>query len=725
MIRRRRKQIVEELNPDEFKIDVDMHIKDDITFLRAVDMYLLKLYRIRNGIDKGNEEELKILNFLKEKISRKIEGESIAPDSFIERIIKKFNLRYDEVLILSALLLHNAMSKGTFVSQYLSKLGQGDDDIIENIINPDYCRLTDMQALIGADKIVNDESTVKRLVESGLIDINYSTRIKLCGRDIRVKLSSVLMELFNSDEDEAEESYKLLSINKLKEDIEIYSPIREEGQIKDIINEIDNFLKLREKTDIAFEPPRIVLTGENNFELDIISKVIASTFKRDLFVISIDRIFTPYFRHLEHRFGNRIPLDRKVLKLLIINDYILRIDINTLSILDELDKLFEQYEDYLKKFNSAIIITYAGKIGNRLDELSISKDKYKFVQVDRFSGAVKSNILERITRYRPSDFNEIINEGNYSLKDIEVIGKMALRMSIINGEPMSDRLLKKAKDNLFLSLKGEAQKRFENVRIEDTKVVIEYEIKERLNDVVLNSDIKTEIANIILAIKNQNRLYSEILNNVSYGKGIKVLFFGNPGTGKTLTTRAIAGETEKGLITVNLAQLMDKYVGETEKNIHNHFRIATETNSILFIDEADSLIMNRDKLIRSFEFSFINTLLKEIENYDGVLILSTNYEEIRDRAINRRIHFFVKYENPDYENRILLIKRLIPEKYIADLNIEEIASVPFNGGHLKNVWIKAGIAILRGGKIETGFFITELNKEIEKENQKVDKKVGF
>lgn len=166
-------------------------------------------------------------------------------------------------------------------------------------------------------------------------------------------------------------------------------------------------------------------------------------------------------------------------------------------------------------------------------------------------------------------------------------------------------------------------------------------------------------------------------------------------------------------------------MGNTEKNIKKYFETAEKENAILFLDECDPIILKRDNLNKSWEFSFINTFLKEMENFNGILILSTNYESIRDKAINRRIHFFVKFENPTFENRVNLLKLFIPDQYARHLDFGRIAKIGSNGGHLKNVWIRSGIKLLKGEQIDTEFLISELIMELNKDNTKTENKIGF
>ena len=248
---------------------------------------------------------------------------------------------------------------------------------------------------------------------------------------------------------------------------------------------------------------------------------------------------------------------------------------------------------------------------------------------------------------------------------------------------------------------------------------------EKISDVVLNDNEYSEVNRIITAIRNRDRLYNEILRgHINYGKGIKTFFYGPPGTGKTLTIRAIAGELNLPLIEVMLSKLFNPFVGITEKMISQYFREATSKKAILFFDECDPLIMSRNMLFRSWEFSVINTFLKEIERFGGVLFLATNYETIRDEALNRRIQFMVKFDIPTREKRKLLLG-LLGDSFSKNLDIERIIDIPFNGGDLKNVRLRLAIETLENNIITTDRIVEELTKEVEKRNHDSQSRCGF
>lgn len=150
----------------------------------------------------------------------------------------------------------------------------------------------------------------------------------------------------------------------------------------------------------------------------------------------------------------------------------------------------------------------------------------------------------------------------------------------------------------------------------------------------------------------------------SYGKGLSILFYGPPGTGKTMAAQVIAHESGLKLYRVDLSQIFNKYIGETEKNIGRIFDEAKKADIILFFDEADSLFSKRTEVSNSNDRhsnAEISYLLQKMEEYDGVTILSTNLYQNFDPAFLRRITYTVHFDMPDAGIRLCLWQSMVPD----------------------------------------------------------------
>lgn len=180
------------------------------------------------------------------------------------------------------------------------------------------------------------------------------------------------------------------------------------------------------------------------------------------------------------------------------------------------------------------------------------------------------------------------------------------------------------------------------------------------------------------------------------GKGITVLFKGDPGTGKTLCAEIMASELGMKLYQVSIPRLVSKYVGETEKNISKIFAAARANHCMLLFDEADSLfgkrVTNVESSIDRFSNMETNLLLQEIERFDGIVILTTNLDKNIDDAFARRIMFKIDFPKPDIKHRTLIWKKLVPKDCPVsdDIDYERLGeSFELAGGNIKNAVVRA------------------------------------
>ncbi|MCR5748284.1 MAG: ATP-binding protein [Lachnospiraceae bacterium] len=170
---------------------------------------------------------------------------------------------------------------------------------------------------------------------------------------------------------------------------------------------------------------------------------------------------------------------------------------------------------------------------------------------------------------------------------------------------------------------------------------------------------------------------------------------GPPGTGKTMTANALAGELQLPLYQVNLSNIMDKYVGETEKNLEKVFSLAERINAVLFFDEADALFGKRSEVKNSqdkYANSEISYLLQRVEAFEGIVILATNIKGNIDPAFLRRIRYVVFFENPDEAERKEIWESCLTDSIPhEELDFDYLASQfkEFTGSIIKTVFLNA------------------------------------
>lgn len=180
-----------------------------------------------------------------------------------------------------------------------------------------------------------------------------------------------------------------------------------------------------------------------------------------------------------------------------------------------------------------------------------------------------------------------------------------------------------------------------------------------------------------------------------YGRGLSVLFYGPPGTGKTMAASIIANYLGLDLFRVDLSRIMNRYVGETEKNLARVFDEAERGHVMLLFDEADSLFAKRTS-VKSTNDRYANLevayLLQRMENFEGVTVLTTNIEANLDDAFKRRLRYRIYFPMPDAQTRGKLFKSLIPKNAPVKPNIPyDLLGEHFeiSGGHIKQAVLKA------------------------------------
>ncbi len=176
------------------------------------------------------------------------------------------------------------------------------------------------------------------------------------------------------------------------------------------------------------------------------------------------------------------------------------------------------------------------------------------------------------------------------------------------------------------------------------------------DDLILPRPTLQRVKEITAAIRHRHIVYSEwgFEKRIAAGMGLKVLFSGASGTGKTMTAGVIARDLGLDLYKIDLSGMVSKYIGETEKNLDRIFRAAQCSNAILFFDEADALFGKRSE-VKDAHDRYANIevayLLQKIEEYEGVVILASNLSKNIDEAFSRRMHYVVEFPLPDEAHR--------------------------------------------------------------------------
>ena len=189
--------------------------------------------------------------------------------------------------------------------------------------------------------------------------------------------------------------------------------------------------------------------------------------------------------------------------------------------------------------------------------------------------------------------------------------------------------------------------------------------------------------------------------------GVKALFGGPSGTGKTLAARVLASELKLDLYRLDLSAVVNKYIGETEKNLNQVFSRAEELHVILLLDEGDSLLTNRTAVQSSndrYANLETNFLLQRIESFEGILFVTTNALQRIDGAFQRRMDVLVEFRLPEAdERRQLWSLHLPPNHEVSDSWVHEVARrCTLSGGQIRNASLHASLlALARGSAVST------------------------
>ncbi len=183
--------------------------------------------------------------------------------------------------------------------------------------------------------------------------------------------------------------------------------------------------------------------------------------------------------------------------------------------------------------------------------------------------------------------------------------------------------------------------------------------------------------------------------------GIAVLFAGPPGTGKTMAAEILALELDLPIYRIDLSQVVNKYVGETEKNLKRLFDAADVSDLLLFFDEADALFGQRTEVkdahdrYANLEISY---LLERMERFKGLAILATNRKKDLDEAFLRRLRYIIDFPLPEAEQRRKIWLQVIPRSVDSSgLDIDFLArQFPLTGGHIRSIVFNACLQSAKG-----------------------------
>lgn len=240
-------------------------------------------------------------------------------------------------------------------------------------------------------------------------------------------------------------------------------------------------------------------------------------------------------------------------------------------------------------------------------------------------------------------------------------------------------------------------------------------------DIVLPEDVFRQLREIASQVAHRFQVYQRwgFGAKLSRGRGLSALFAGPSGTGKTMAAEILANHLKLDLYRIDLAGVVSKYIGETEKNLRKVFDAAEEGGAILFFDEADALFGKRTEVKDSHDRYAnieVNYLLQHMEEYGGLAILATNRKSALDRAFLRRLRFLVDFPSPDAPGRRSVWQKVFPlEAVVDDLDFDALARLEITGGNIRNIAINAAfLAASEEGPIDMRHIMHAARREYAK-----------
>ncbi|MFJ9007920.1 ATP-binding protein [Streptomyces canus] len=241
-------------------------------------------------------------------------------------------------------------------------------------------------------------------------------------------------------------------------------------------------------------------------------------------------------------------------------------------------------------------------------------------------------------------------------------------------------------------------------------------------DLVLPAGPREQLEELVVRARQRERVLGQwgLRTGGGRGHGVVALFAGESGTGKTLAAEVVAGELGVDLYVVELSAVVDKYVGETEKNLERIFADADRTDAVLLFDEADAVFGKRSE-VKEASDRYANLesayLLQRLESFNGIAVLTTNLRANIDDAFTRRLDLVVDFPFPDIDQRLALWWQSLAGVPCADGVDPGPCAKDFAlaGGSIRGAVVTAAYAAAgRGGRVTTDDLLTGAVREYRK-----------
>ncbi len=289
------------------------------------------------------------------------------------------------------------------------------------------------------------------------------------------------------------------------------------------------------------------------------------------------------------------------------------------------------------------------------------------------------------------------------------------------GEPAMSGKLLMAQDYVDFFLTGERSK----PKFSSTFPAREINTEMSWEDLVLAPAVKEQIEELRIWVEHHGVLLHDWGMRKKLKPGYRALFHGPSGTGKTLTATLLGKYTDKPVFRVDLSTVVSKYIGETEKNLERLFLTARNRDWILFFDEADALFGKRTGVKDAhdrYANQEVSYLLQRVEDFDGLVILSSNFKSNIDEAFLRRFNAIIKFPFPTREERQRIAQNGFPPHVSFEGRLDVpglISEYELSGGNIINVVQYACLKAIsqNSTEIRRDYVLAGIQREVEKEGK--------
>jgi AAA+ superfamily predicted ATPase len=392
---------------------------------------------------------------------------------------------------------------------------------------------------------------------------------------------------------------------------------------------------------------------------------------------------------------------------------------------DEMLLTLKEYEDLYSQLQPF-------KLTNDLNLNQTEKLILFYVITKTYSNDPVSDIDRLISNIFKNTIDKIKARNIFTKKNGVLFDKKLIEF--VNEEFISDKKIKLS-DKAIIMVFGEDAIFLDKEEHSDSSLCKWIKHENIVVKQLFYNENEAESINLITNFLKKEK-YNEIIKRLQENKmsaGLSILFHGYPGTGKTETVYQIARETKRDILMVNISEIKDKYVGESEKRLKSIFETykkclkTHEHAPILLFNESDALIgkrMNVEHSIDQMNNAMQNILLQELEDFKGVLMATTNLTQNLDTAFERRFLYKIRFTRPTDNS-----KKLIWKEKLNFLNDDEALKLAtefeFSGGQIENISRKIFLdSLLIGKKINFDTVIKYCHDELHLQ-QNFKGKIGF